>query len=78
MAGANPLHQTLDSLTIPVLRNWATGDCVETSSPGPPQAGDAVLYALHYNDSSSMDGGGCAKSGAALGVGAKLARSKTL
>ena len=44
MAGANPMHQTFDSLDIPVLRNWGTGDHVETSLPGLPQAGDAVLY----------------------------------
>ena len=48
MAGAEPPHHTFDGWTSQVLKDWASGDRVETGLPGPPLPDDAVLYAEGY------------------------------
>ena len=47
-SGAEPPHQTFDGWASQVLKDWASGDRVETGLPGSPLPDDAVLYARGY------------------------------
>ena len=47
-AGSEQPHHTFDGWASQVLKDMASGDCVETGLPGPPLPDDAVLYAEGY------------------------------